>query len=504
MQNKRRRAACALALAGVCAAGLVVAAQEQVTMTPLREGDTLMSELRYEDAIAAYQKVRASDDARVRVRAGAGIARALLRMGQFTEALDEGSAIVARDPANPVALALHGETLWAVGRFYDAEKQYAAALALDANDAAALHGRARSLLSRSQTTEALQFAERAVAADPNEIEFLHTLAAVHEAKRDYGRAADVLARYAAALPDSERSHVAKWARTQEQFLRGFGRRAPLDVVSTADVITVPIRIVDGRVLVDGSVNGRTAAAFALDTGTDLTILTPALAQRAGVEASATMQTAGVGAVGLGYRDLELGRIDELQIGGLRIRNVPSVIKNPALAGLPRPEGAGFSPLALGFSMVIDYSTRELTMTRRLPETAYAARLPLRMQRLPIVQATVNGGRAASFAIDTAGDGNAISRRLARTLDVKPELRLVSARVFGSAGWDPSAFLLPYVTIELAPKVGPSGGSVVVLNLDAPSGLLGFDLGGIIGHEFLQRYRVSIDLVRSEVGLDPIR
>ena len=144
------------------------------------------------------------------------------------------------------------------------------------------------------------------------------------------------------------------------------------------------------------------------------------------------------------------------------------------------------------------------MARQLPAEQPAARMPFRLQRLPIVQAIVNGGAPASFAIDTAGDGNAISRRLARGLDIQPDLRLVPARVFGSAGWDPSAFLLPFVTIELAPGVGPSGGSVAVLNLDAPSGLLGFDLGGIIGHEFLRRYRMSIDLLRSEIGLDPLR
>ena len=34
--------------------------------------------------------------------------------------------------------------------------------------------------------------------------------------------------------------------------------------------------------------------------------------------------------------------------------------------------------------------------------------------------------------------------------------------------------------------------VVVLNLNAPSALLGFQLGGIVGHKFLSRYRVGID------------
>jgi hypothetical protein len=42
--------------------------------------------------------------------------------------------------------------------------------------------------------------------------------------------------------------------------------------------------------------------------------------------------------------------------------------------------------------------------------------------------------------------------------------------------------------------------VVVLNLHTPSALLGFRLGGIVGHKFLSRYRVAIDLENSVLGL----
>jgi hypothetical protein len=63
--------------------------------------------------------------------------------------------------------------------------------------------------------------------------------------------------------------------------------------------------------------------------------------------------------------------------------------------------------------------------------------------------------------------------------------------------------VPFVRLALAPGARTGGESIVVLNLDAPSGLLGVNLGGIIGHDFLRHYRVTVDLVRSEIGLDPI-
>ena len=43
--------------------------------------------------------------------------------------------------------------------------------------------------------------------------------------------------------------------------------------------------------------------------------------------------------------------------------------------------------------------------------------------------------------------------------------------------------------------------MVVLNLRAPSVLLGFQVGGIVGHKFLSSYRVSMDMARSELRME---
>ena len=44
-------------------------------------------------------------------------------------------------------------------------------------------------------------------------------------------------------------------------------------------------------------------------------------------------------------------------------------------------------------------------------------------------------------------------------------------------------------------------SLVVLNLRAPSVLLGYELGGILGHKFLSKYRVSLDIDGGMMRLD---
>src|SRR3989442_9445263 len=83
---------------------------------------------------------------------------------------------------------------------------------------------------------------------------------------------------------------------------------------------------------------------------------------------------------------------------------------------------------------------------------------------------------------------------------KPQTtRKIALKVYGTSGWDPDAFLMPGVDL-LFDTISYKNFPVVVLNRNAPSALLGFQLGGIVGHKFLSKYRVGIDLERSVLRL----
>lgn len=481
---------------------LAVSAEEPAQFdAQLKQGDAHLSRLRYEDAYLAYRAARDSNDATVRVRAGTGMIRVLLRMSLYREAAREGAALATRDGHVAAAVSVYGDALWASGLFDEAEQRYDAALTLDPADPTALHGRGRALAAQRDFAPARAAVQRAIDIAPAEAAYHYTLAAIDEDTRQFPRAAAALERYLDLLP-SRNTEMAEWAAAQATFLRGFGSRVPYEVPNERESYTVPFRLENDRVLVQGRVNGTAEVEFALDTGTDQTTLTPAVASRAGVRPAMTLQSAGVGSLGSGFRTLQVARLDQLEIGDLLIRNISTLIKSPSLTEMPRQEGAGFSPLAVGFSMEIDYSRRVLTLARRLPEASYPTRLPLRMLRLPTVRGTINN-MPVSFVIDTGGTAVSIGRMAAQRLDVAPDTRRVPARVYGTSGWDRTAFLLPFLEIALAPGVGTSQRSVVVLNLDAPSALLGFEMGGILGHEFLRHYVVRIDLARAEVGLRPI-
>ena len=470
--------------------------------TVLRTADGLMAHERYHEAFEAYRTVRTAEDPNVRIRAGAGAVQALLRVGMFGAAQLEGASIVAADPQQAGAQAIHGDALWSSGLFAEADARYATALALAPGNARALHGRARSLASRQRQEDALVDLRHAIAADRTDPIFQYTLGTVYEQLRRYPEAAVAFNAYARMVGKND-AEMAAAARSRADFLRSFGSRVPFQIVGADQVYTMPFEVVDGHATVQAKING-SPLDLVVDTGTEHAVISPEMARLADVSPQATLDTAGVGDFGVGIRNMQIGRIDKLEIGTLRVNNVSCLIASPSLVGLPAAETEAFSPLALGLSMAIDYSTRTLTLARHLPAATYDTALELRLSRLPMVRGVLNGSAPATFVLDTGSQATSLGRNLAAELPSDPAVRRVPARVYGRGGWDSTAFLMPYVDLELAHGVGFHQASMLVVRLDAPSWLLGFRVGGIIGGEFLRQYSMAIDLEKGEVGLQRLK
>jgi tetratricopeptide (TPR) repeat protein/predicted aspartyl protease len=465
-------------------------------------GDLLAGEARFRDAADAYQRAlaAAATEPALARRAESGLALMLLRSGDFPGARAHAERLSKGEAADAPAHSLYGDTLWAFGLFEEAERAYETALKADIADARGHHGRARVLTARSRFADALVEAQEALKLAPRDSEFHHTVGVIYERQHHYDEAAAAFGNYVNLLPNRDHSEKALWTRAEIRFLDSFKGRTPVEIAGSGDLAqiwTVPIRIDGEKVMVSVKVNGGAPSEFVLDTGAEQTVVSREVARRRGVVPITYMQTAGVGDVGL--RGLQVGRIDALEVGSLKVRNVPCLIKNPPLGDLPSREPESFSPLALGLSMRVDYARGLLVMGRALPAAAYATALPLSVYRLATVRGMVNG-QPATFVVDTGGELISISQATAGQMTPPSTYRRIPLKVYGTSGWDKDAFLMPNVDLEFN-SIRFSKIPVVVLNLRAPSALLGFQLGGIVGHKFLSKYRVTIDLVRSVVGLD---
>ncbi len=459
-------------------------------------GDLLRADQRYWEAIRTYDLAKEDATSEQLMRASSGLLQSLLQVAEFTRAHIEAETLRGLAPENPVMLALVGDALWAAGLFDEAEAVYWDVLAIDPQSGGGRHGLARSLTTRQALDEALDWIHSALETDPDNPGYHHTLGSIYRRMHRFVEAADAYQRYIALLPSEFSTEKAVWAQAEVTLLRSFGDRPAIQVTEPGRIHTIPFRLIRDKVIVRGRVNGQDPVDFVVDTGAEQTVLSQPVARALGIQPVTNTLSAGVGEIGL--RGLQAGRLESLQIGSLEVTNLPVVIKSPPLGGLPTPESEGFSPLSLGLSVTIDYGRQQLIIAEDLPDEPADVVLPLRQHRLTVVRGVVNGTYAGSFVVDTGGEVISISQGTANLL---PPLtvRQVPVKVYGTSGWDDGAYLRPGTDLAFDQLLYRNY-SVVVLNLHRPSALLGFQIGGIVGHRFLSDYRVTLDLNRSVMKL----
>jgi len=503
MPMTRRRAGVVFSIAALCT--LALSADERSSSgdadLQFQLANQLFEENRLQEALKAFDRATQTDDTGLAAQARKGKIRTSLKVAEFGMARQEAEKLVAARGDDADALALLGDALWSNGLFDEADRAYDRALAASPESPRARFGHAKSLATRSKLKEALDEALAASASAPRDGEIHAAIGDIYERLNRYDEAVIAYSNYINLLPNKDRSDKAAWARAQVEFLQAFAGITPaeIDAKDLARLHTLPFKLVKDKIVVQARVNGGRLQDFILDTGSEETVLSRETAQRERVRPITYTLSAGVGEVGL--RGLQLARVKSLVFGTLEVRNLPVLIKNPALRGIPKREGESFSPLSLGMSMTIDYQAKLLTIGRsKLPPAGTAmTRLPMRVSRLAMVRGVLNSNYPAYFVVDTGGEVISISSDTASALPTN-SFRRIPLKVWGTSGWDRDAFLLPGNDLDFD-HIEYRNFPLVVLNLRAPSVLLGFQLGGIVGHKFLSNYRVSMDLEQSELRLE---
>lgn len=497
----RTRVAVALACACLLTWSVVASGRKvspAIASMQIAAADILYGRADYRSAMHIYMAATECEDAAIRDRARAGTVRSALRIAEFGVAMTQLAGLGGAGSTDPATLALAGDTLWASGRFDEGEAVYRNALRLDPASPRARLGMAKAYASRNQMGPALDEIEAALRGAPGDGDIRHALGTIYERMHRYDEAATAFLSYLSAIRGGDRPEQSQWARSHIAFLRSFEGSVPFEMESTRKVArhVLDFRLVNGKVLLKGKINGGRSVDLTLDTGAEHTALSERTAARFGVQPITETLTAGVGEVGL--RGQLLAKIRSLEIGSLRIFNVPCLIKTPSMPGLPVDATDGFSPLDLGLSMTVDYRSRHVYLGDLEANPAPARELPLRFTRLATVEGRVND-TPMSFIVDTGGEGILVSTSAARGLFTPADRHRIKLRVYGASGFEPDAYLLPGLDLSFGPLRLPNQ-PVVVLNLRAPSVLLGYEVGGILGYRLLGRYRVDFDLARSVLRL----
>jgi predicted aspartyl protease len=252
------------------------------------------------------------------------------------------------------------------------------------------------------------------------------------------------------------------------------------------------------ILVPASVNGSEPQEFILDTGAGVSLLTPELAERAGVAATEAKEGMGAG----GKVTISLGIARLLALGESQVENIQVAVTDElrrigAVIGAQVEGNIGYNFLK-NFSLTIDYQKKIL----RLPQAeqganktnSVAARAEMKFKLahpakpLVILPVSVNHQGPYIFAVDTGASTTVVSHELAEMLGIErtsiPELTGAGGTRQASTGVVESLTVGDIEARNLAVVVADFLGLI--------SQAIGTKLDGILGYNFLKDFQVTID------------
>jgi predicted aspartyl protease/thioredoxin-like negative regulator of GroEL len=507
----RLAAGCLAAIAVfIVVAGLAPATAEAADKTreravrALREGEFDLAEKLFRELLA---KSAHDKDARL------GLSFTLFKKRMLQDAYDHAARVIASDPLSARAHALLGSVVLAAGDFRLSVEEFRTALSLKDDEALAIAGLAMVDFYENRANVAVTGLKRAVFIDPNEPDYVFNLAQASARTERYKEAADAYERFLVIAPKTDADRRAR-IRGLIDFLRYLGQQNSLYIVGGENHTEVSFEVPDNRPMVLVHVNGeKEPLRFVLDTGSGMSVVSQETAQKLGLHAVARGGTAR--AIGGGGRfDIVYGFLQSLEIGDVRVENVPVYIRH-FFNDKTRVDGyIGLSVISK-YLTTVDYGARRLTLSRQRPQSSSSANaaatttpgieLPLRTTSAGFLSGEVlieSVDKPLNFIIDTGATVSVISQLLAEREDLTRFAQNVRLQIYGSAGVADNVKLvmLPRVTFG---SYAREKLSAAVLDMDSINETAGFEQTGIVGGNFLRHFRLIFDFPRGILRLEPL-
>src|SRR5215472_12577532 len=483
----------------------------------LSRADKALKSGDFERAEQIYREILAKDDQDLDARLG--LSRTLLKQRRLQDAYDHAARAIAVDPLSARGHALLGAAVLAAGDFRLSVEEFRTALSLNENEAIAIAGLAMVDYYENRTYQCIVGLRRAAAIDPDEPDYVFNLGQAAARSERYKEAADAYERFLVIAPRTDAERRAR-IRGLIDFLRYLGQQGSLYNLEGADHTLVQFESPDYRPVIMVRVNGsKQFLRFVLDTGSGMSVLSEETARKMGVKPVARGGMAR--AVGGGGRfEIVYGYLDSLEIGDLRVTNVPVYIRHffdeqNAVDGY-----LGIAAISRLIATV-DYGTNRLTLTRprtndadttatRAPAAVIETQrpginIPVRTTASGFLSGEVNIGgisKPLNFIIDTGATVTVLSAKAAAIDEAQPFIRQGKMKVYGAAGVEDN------VRIATLPRVGIGAYSrewvdAAVLDLEPVNETAGFQQSGILGGNFLRHYRVIFDFSRGVVRFESL-
>ncbi|HEX6042997.1 MAG TPA: aspartyl protease family protein [Pyrinomonadaceae bacterium] len=483
----------------------------------LRKGD-------YEQAEKVFRELLNKDAHDVEARLG--LSFTLLKQRSLQGAYDNAARVIMTDPLSARGHALLGAAILGAGEFRLSVEEFRTALALNENEAMAVAGLAMVDFYENRLSLAVPALRRAASLDPEEPDYVFNLGQAAARSERYKEAADAYEKFLLVAPKTDADRRARILGLID-FLRYLGRQGSLYIASGENRTSVSFEATDNRPVLEVRVNGqRQPLRFVLDTGSGMSVISEETAKRLNIRPVARGGLAR--AVGGGGRfEIVYGYVNSLEIGAVKVENVPVYIRKFFDNTVPVDGYLGLSVVAK-FLTAIDYGTRRMSLVRQnqteLVEPWTMVRRPDGMQSLApalptegmveVPLRTTSSGflsgevglegfeKTVNFIIDTAASITVVSEKLSQEEQLLDLLQPSRMRVFGAAGVteDVKLLQLPRLSLGLTKLERINA---AVLDMEPVNETAGFTQSGILGGNFLRHFRVYFDFARGAMRLETL-
>jgi len=411
--------------------------------------------------------------------------------------VQQAEALLDKQPRTAESVALRGEIEYRKGNFDRAGALYKEALGMNAKTARAHYGLGKLAIGKLKTKQAIQEMMRAIELDPKEPLYRFYASEAWALEKNYAEQRKQIEEYIALNP-SDPDRLAE-AKAGLEMLKALGNDVA-SVDAPQNPAPIPLRKSLNLVFARVMINGRGPYEFAVDTGASQIVLSEKLAGDLGLTPVTSTIMHGVG--GGGKIDTKLYSVKEMTIGDVKIKNVPvGTFNDPLVSQLA--DGIFSTAVLSDFILTVNYPGNQLEISRKRPAANPASEvLPAwYFSNLLLVPVQVNGQHRGNFIVDTGAVTTVISHNMAATLGVDERTpgAKIDLGIAGVGGFEGVVLRVPNVTFKTA-KNSETFPQVVSINLKEMSKMIGTEIAGVIGFDFLDEYKLTLDYYAAEVRL----
>src|SRR5215470_11927022 len=291
-----------------------------------------------------------------------GLSFALLKQRNLQGAYDNAARVIMIEPLSARAHALMGASILGAGEFRLSVEEFRTALSLDEKEALAVAGLAMVDFYENRVASCLAGLRKAVNLDPDEPDYVFNLGQAAARNERYKEAADAYERFLLIAPKTDADRRARIIGLID-FLRYLGRQGALYVASGSARTSVAFESFDNRPILSVRINGdKQPLKFVLDTGSGMSVISDTTAKRLGLKAVARGGMAR--AVGGGGKfEIVYGYVDSIEIGDVKVQNVPVYIRRFFDTNIPVDGYLGLSVVSK-YLASINYGTRQMTLLKQ--------------------------------------------------------------------------------------------------------------------------------------------